>query len=336
MNLTAQKLISFADLGQFKPTQNYNFQKVEDIRTNQSKLGIMVDGVTQKRVEFNVEKGLSKAIEALLIKNEDAQKQIIFKVKTFELFEKAINLKQTKGDFWITVQFFTLQEKEEQYLTEYSYSSTYTRATSNINSVQETIKKGLFASFTNFETWFVKNNLKSDKLASKVFVSVSDLPMNTPDTLIYDLKRKLKWSDFKGKPSLTSKYAATIFSSFGYQALAKVERGVIRIDTKVWIYMVPNMSWVKSDTRTDYGLAHEQAHFNITKLIAEEFKTEIRTKTFSTVDWQSELQYEYISFFQKLGKIQAKYDDETAHGINEANQKEWMQKIEKKLGELGN
>ncbi|UOQ70045.1 hypothetical protein [Hymenobacter cellulosilyticus] len=52
-------------------------------------------------------------------------------------------------------------------------------------------------------------------------------------------------------------------------------------------------------------------------------------------DYDSILQYEYLMAFQEMNRIQEQYDGETQHGLNEAEQERWNQRIEAELNQYG-
>jgi hypothetical protein len=326
----AQKTI---DLGEIPVplTKNYYFQNIEDNRKKENFDGKVVTELSNKTQTLIFRNGLlssfSKA-KGIINKNGNA---LIFSIKSLELFEKSIDSKRIEGNFWLTVEFFSVKENEKIPLTEYSYTSTYTRSNQKLEDIKPIIKNGFAKSFAYFDSWFLKNNLKSEGLAKTVKVICTHKAINDADTIAYSFKNKLKWADFQGKKTGINEFDAAIFSSFGFKANSKVIQGEIVIAAIVQSYMVPRMSWVNNDARTDYALAHEQAHFDISFLISEEFRAELVQKTFSIIDWESEIRYLYLEYFRKLTKIQEKYDLETRHGLNEISQKEWLTKINQKI-----
>ena len=89
-------------------------------------------------------------------------------------------------------------------------------------------------------------------------------PGNASDTIAYDLKRKLTWDDFKGRPDENSFAAAITQSGFGYRMSVQNVNGRIKMDITVFCYFNKANSWVKKGENTNYALLHEQHHFDIT------------------------------------------------------------------------
>lgn len=109
--------------------------------------------------------------------------------------------------------------------------------------------------------------------------------------------RQLTWADFKGKP--TNDHLASTCSGI-----------VIESDTAYAVFE-PDKSWTRTnDVAT---LRHEQLHFTITELIAQS----ISRRTFDKVYVESMLEY--------WNKVETRYDFETKHGTNSAEQKKWEQ-----------
>src|SRR6187549_815424 len=83
-------------------------------------------------------------------------------------------------------------------------------------------------------------------------------PGNAGDTISYDLKRKLDWYDFRGKPDENSPAAAITQSGFGYRMSMQNANGRTNVVITVFCYFNKKRSWVKDGQNTNYALIHEQ------------------------------------------------------------------------------
>jgi hypothetical protein len=99
--------------------------------------------------------------------------------------------------------------------------------------------------------------------------------------------------------------------------------------------MLKNSTWVRDLALNDYSLNHEQRHFDIARLITERFKRKLTPETLTLTDYNSEIQYQFIESFRDMNELQKQYDRETQHGINQAAQAYWNQKIDAELRSYG-
>ena len=158
--------------------------------------------------------------------------------------------------------------------------------------------------------------------------------------VIWNKTRFLKWKDFKKKPNHKSKASAS--SAIGFQSQPYIEH--IKTGSKfqfkinnmqLHAVFIPDFSWVKkniSEKGNVLLLKHEQGHFDL----AEEITRKTRTKTTNsfqnrafTLKEKNENYAKRDAIFQatkirnkidsKLQKEfkdqEAKYDDETNHGL---------------------
>ncbi|MBX7226886.1 MAG: hypothetical protein K1X55_12710 [Chitinophagales bacterium] len=148
------------------------------------------------------------------------------------------------------------------------------------------------------------------------------------DKIYWKSDRILTWDDFKASPDAHSLSAQTSSAiEMNYQTSGN------KITWHVASYFIPSQSWVKNSGRTDYILAHEQLHFDLTevyaKMLRKRYKTEIKTaadhKKMNTI---------YAEIRKVWEKEQARYDKETNHSINKTKQADWNTYIKQKLEEL--
>ncbi|MDX5438341.1 MAG: hypothetical protein LPK03_14145, partial [Pontibacter sp.] len=183
--------------------------------------------------------------------------------------------------------------------------------------------------------WMEREANTNQRLAKEIKVIFSDYTSaSAADTVFYNPKRPLTWSDFTGKPTKPSKYAAAVFPSFSYEGRTEVADGILHLYLNMKVYMLQSSSWVKEGSKNTYGLTHEQRHFDIARLVAERFKQKIKPEILSVADYNSIIQYHFIESFREMNQLQEQYDAETHHGLNRAAQEQWNKKISEELSRL--
>lgn len=287
--------------------------------------------------------GTSKGIEAFLNRNFNPSKTdtltpIILTIKELRISETLTPANHVNGEIRMSLGFETYREGRRVYLTGGNASTTYTRAgIAPEEMIEPLIRRLLENEMKGFNDWFVKGIKTSDLLVKQVkliFEEDSTL-VSDGDTVYYHSNRPLTWKDFLGAPAVLSRWAAQVFTSFGFEARSSVNNRVLelRVRTKVWIDKT--ISWARTDSKNDYVLDHEQLHFDITRLTAERFKRHLQTMELSVEDYSSEIQYQYIEFFRLHSQLQQQYDEETSHGINKTAQAQWVKKVRDELRSYG-
>lgn len=140
--------------------------------------------------------------------------------------------------------------------------------------------------------------------------------------------RKLTWADFKAKPLLGTDNAALTSSninfSFGY-------------GTKGFTYSIScnfdkSRSWAR--VKTDYILAHEQAHFDIAEIFARKLNRDLSKYKYNEKTASNDINKIYETLMTDHHQMQLLYDRETNHSISEDKQKEWLKKVNEQLKSL--
>ncbi len=182
------------------------------------------------------------------------------------------------------------------------------------------------------EVWFVENYAKNQKLGRHVVVNSTDFtPEIVDDDTLYFGQRKLTVNDFSPKKTKASNYAATVFTSMGYQSDVSMRNDTIVLDLQMKVYQVKGMSWILEEAKTNFVVNHEQTHFNITQLVAEKFKERLKEEILPPQDFNSRLQFLYLDYYRQINRMQNKYDSETKHGLDVIEQNIWDKKIEYEL-----
>ncbi len=169
---------------------------------------------------------------------------------------------------------------------------------------------------------------------SQATVSVKWSPYKPPvsgDTIYYKPSQKLVWKDFKGTPENGSDAVAITSSGFGYSAGAKYRNGKADISVNVYCYFNKQNSWVIKGKETDYALNHEQHHFDVTWIVANNFFKKLKAANFSWQNYNSLLDKIYTDSMKELEKMQNQYDGETRNGRVNSEQIRWNKKITDQL-----
>ncbi len=148
---------------------------------------------------------------------------------------------------------------------------------------------------------------------------------DTPDVIYWSEEHPLTWEDFAGDPKYNyrNRDIAALTSS-GIVHYRGCQDG--KITFKVRAYFEVKESWVKEVARTNYHLAHEQLHFDVTELHARKLRKLLEEQNFRCGE---EEQFErYIKQYLHNWEVtQQVYDFSTHHSVNKEEQKNWHHKI---------
>ncbi|MGV3539237.1 MAG: hypothetical protein ACO1OQ_05465 [Rufibacter sp.] len=261
---------------------------------------------------------------------------IIVRLKEYQVVETPGANGMIEGKATISVAFEVKREGQVLHLLNYASGAKYSRPAKHTAVVGTSLRKTLAQSLLYLNTWIDREASTNEKLARSIKVQFIDYTQNAEDdTVFYDVNRPLQWADFQGGTPRKGAYAASIFPFISNDIHATIENSVIQVTITVKPYMIKSLSRVRPDAKTDYGLNHEQRHFDILKLVTEHYKQRIRNLKLTLADYDSQIKYQYLEELWELDTLQTKYDGETNHGINSAAQAHWNQKIDEELKALG-
>ena len=139
----------------------------------------------------------------------------------------------------------------------------------------------------------------------------------------------LTWDDFKGAPKSNTPYKALTETQTTFEITMKDGEAIISIQN----YFDKNSSWTK-ERNNNKLLEHEQTHFNISELWTRKFRQKLNGKAYRIKEFQKELNALHNEIHKESKAMQAEYDKETEHSVNEANQQKWNKKISNELQKL--
>ena len=134
----------------------------------------------------------------------------------------------------------------------------------------------------------------------------------------------LKYEDFKGVRNSDSLYAATM-SGIGYRTEIKGDSLWLIFNAK----FDRDSSWMT--IKAESLLKHEQLHFDITELSLRYFYLKSRNLKLYRSRIQIQLDSVYNASDNINNSLQSKYDDDTDHGTDSAQQQKWQNYIEEEL-----
>ena len=139
--------------------------------------------------------------------------------------------------------------------------------------------------------------------------------------------QRLSWEDFQCEPKRGTDAVASTSTSLGiaYQ----MQNG------KLTYHITCNFSKIKSWglMKTDYILAHEQGHFDITEIFARKLNEALQNYEFNKRTFKKDINDIYQSIVSQKEEYQKMYDDDSDHSRNRKQQYDWLAKIQKLLDE---
>ena len=155
------------------------------------------------------------------------------------------------------------------------------------------------------------------------------------DEEVYYSLTPLLWQDFSGIPDSSSQWAAMTHSGIRLKYEYQEKGDTTIANVMLYPYMAKGKSWYKPEGHNPYTLAHEQRHFDITAIVANELAREIKSAKFDLVDFPTAIISMHSKYIKKLEAMQAQYDEETAHGDNYAVQQKWNARLSDEIASLG-
>jgi predicted secreted Zn-dependent protease len=153
------------------------------------------------------------------------------------------------------------------------------------------------------------------------------LKTESDEFIPWTFTQKLTWDDFQCEPHKGTDAVASTSTSLGiaYQL----------VDGKLTYHITCNFSKIKSWglMKTDYILAHEQGHFDITEIFARKLNEALQNYDFNRKNFKRDINEIYQSIVRQKEEYQKNYDAESDHSRNRKIQYEWLEKIDKLLAE---
>jgi Bacterial protein of unknown function (DUF922) len=149
----------------------------------------------------------------------------------------------------------------------------------------------------------------------------------TADIIPWQYEKRLAWDDFLCEPKIGTDAVASTSTSLGiaYQ-LTNGE-----LTYHITCYFNKEKSW--GLMKTDYILAHEQGHFDITEIFARKLHEALQNYQFNKRTFKKDIGQIYQAIVKEKEDFQKRYDGETDHSRNRKLQYDWLENIESLLEE---
>ena len=154
------------------------------------------------------------------------------------------------------------------------------------------------------------------------------------DMIYYDFNSPLTWADFQGKPDPNHFGGAVTASGFSFNSQINYNDNKGELVIHVYTFFSKERSWEKPHVSSDYHLAHEQHHFDITRLGAEKFVSELKKAHFTVDNYKTLINSIFNKVYKENNELQVQYDAETKNSIDTAKQLEWNRKITEEIKEI--
>ena len=163
----------------------------------------------------------------------------------------------------------------------------------------------------------------------KIELAVID-KRETAEEIPWIPERRLTWEDYQCDPVRNTDAVASTSTSLGisYQV----------INSKLTYHIACGFSKIKSWglIKTNYILAHEQGHFDITEIFARKLYEALQNYTFNRRSFRKDINEIYQSVVRQKEEFQEMYDGQTDHSRNRKIQNEWLDRIDDLLNQTEN
>jgi hypothetical protein len=322
----------------FKPN-NYYIAAVMDERANKSAIAqIMVKSPENKTTvqSINIQGGVETAVSRFIDRNlakDGSLRPVNITIKEFNLIETTLPNGSIDGRIKLHLSFGFEKDYGTEHLVDYDGGLNYVRNGNNyITVVEPCLRKALKAGLVYFNDWVKNNTAANHKMAKGVkfsFTNYTESPEG--DTIYYSPSRPITWNDFQSKHKPLMNANAAVMPGFGYEIEQEVVNGIINVHVQLKVYVPKSACWADNYGRDAYALSHEQRHFDITKIIAEQYKQKILTQNLTPDNYEAFIVMQYLDSYRDMDKMQKAYDNETSHSRNQFTQQEWNERIDKEL-----
>ena len=300
--------------------------------------GFYIAGVEDKRsnktaiLGKDLQGGAAVSLYNYLKRNLPRQvtkRPVIIQIKDLSLTEADNKEGKTDGQVQLQLSFGLKKDYGFEHLVDYRGGLKYKKNQGDKTSIERYIRPLITASLSYFNDWVKDNEPVNRKLATAVRFNFTDYTEQPEgDTIYYARNRPLTFKDFQSRNRPRANYGAVVFPSIGYAQEAKMVKGIIQVDIAMKAFLPKSAAWVNEGNKDDYTLNHEQRHFDIAKIIADQFKQKVLDAKLTPDTFEGFLTMQYLDSLRDLHTMQTTYDQETGHGMNRLAQERWNAKID--------
>jgi hypothetical protein len=259
-------------------------------------------------------------------------KPVIVDIKELTVTETPGKPGMVDGLIKINLSFSLQKEELNQHLLTYTGGMKYARSATNKNILEQHLKQLNKSALLYFNKWMNNNINTSRVLASGVRIRFEQFKAGLEgDTIYYAASRPLTWSDFQSKYKRSNKYAAMVMPNIAYDQDEDIENGVIHVTLTLKTFLAKSDCWLGVPYKDAYMLNHEQRHFDVAKIITEQFRQKIQKAKVNPDTYEAVINMQYLDSYRDMNKMQKAYDTETSHGLNRAAQENWNKRIDNLL-----
>jgi hypothetical protein len=257
---------------------------------------------------------------------------VVIGIRSLRLEESPKTGHTIAGNIELKFSFSLQKDYGLEHLFNYQGGLKYTRDDNHVAAAEEHLRGILNSSLVYFNNWMKDNADGNRKLAKDVKISFTDYTEELEgDTIYYSAQRPLTWADFQSRNRPDSRYEAQVIPGIGYTQQAKMNKGTIEVNMVLKAYLPKSASRASYNARDAYSLNHEQRHFDIAKIVAEQFKQKVLTARLTPDTFEAFINMQYLDSYRDLDAMQKAYDKETGHGVNRYAQEEWNNRIDREL-----
>lgn len=147
----------------------------------------------------------------------------------------------------------------------------------------------------------------------------------TDKIIPWSASRKLVWEDFMSEPKREGDAVASTSTSLGLSYQYKENKLTYRITCD----FSKEKSW--GSLKTDYILAHEQAHFDITEIHARKLYQALYNYEINPSTVKADVASIYNQIVKEKEEMQRAYDKNTDHSRKRGKQVDWLDRIDQIL-----
>ena len=313
---------------------DYRYTEVLDHRIRKSSIGEVYERAGYKlpvTVEDGLEPSASRFFSESILPNDSAGRKIQVRILELELTEKFNpETELYEGDMQLGLGFYVIGSFDPVHLLDYAGSIQYQRSGFRMDKVEGVLNKLFSNSLVYFDSWIKSQALNTRALAKTFRLDIIDQDKaSTGDKVYYDPGRPLVWDDFRARPRPNSRNNATIFTSFSLEGISLMDSGSVVQTLELNVYMLPMQSWVK--TPSDYGLNHEQRHFDIVRIVADRLIYRLENTDLSLDFYQAQINEAYLDAYREMNHLQDLYEKGVDHGLDPEGQETWNGWIDEAL-----
>ncbi len=158
------------------------------------------------------------------------------------------------------------------------------------------------------------------------------LILDSADHIIWDRKNPLNWNHYRFRALNRQRYAGEMaITSVKISARGFIRKGIP--DFQVHVYFVKPDSWT-SDTTDLNLLAHERLHFDIGEVYAHKIREKISEMREAGETSPKSYRVAIQNLITEFKVYSGQYDRDTSFGTVISKQKEWEDRINKRIDKI--